>query len=114
MEAMNKIKTEKVMKYTATDGKAFTGPGSKDRATNYQKHLDLLAKRGTFYKYMCDIFLSEFSDSHSLDDAIENEMGHIADDAEDLADDIIDLFAFFGSDRWIQINTFLTKNSAKK
>lgn len=109
-----KIKTETVKKYTATDGKSFVGTGSKDRAINYQKHLDILAKRVTFYKYMCGLFMPEFSGIDSLNEAVGSDIEHIADDAEDLADDIVDLFAFFGSARWMQINTFLTGKLAEK
>jgi hypothetical protein len=109
-----RIKTEMVARYTATDGKSFAGPDAKDRVASHQIHLDLLAKRGDFYKYMCCLFRPEFSSIKSLDESVESKLEHIANDAEELADDVIDLFGFFGADRWTQIKTYLTKGMPKK
>jgi hypothetical protein len=90
------------------------GPGAKSESTNHQEYLDLRAKRDLFHKYIIDIFEGRFPGGVGLDKAIEYHVAHIADDAEDLADNIIDLFAFFGADKWAQINAFLAKGQAEK
>lgn len=109
-----RIKTETVKKYTTTDGKSFVGPRAKIESTNHQEYLDLRAKRDLFHEYIIDIFEDKFPGGVGLDKAIEYHVAHIADDVEDLADNIIDLLAFFGADKWTQISAFLIKGPAKK
>ena len=109
-----RIKAETVKKYTTTDGKSFVGQKAKSESTNHQEHVDLRAKRALFNKYITAIFEDRFPGGVGLDKAIEYYVSHIADDVEDLADNLIDLFTFFGSGKWMQINDFLTRKPAEE
>lgn len=116
----SKIKVGKVQSYTTTDGKAFSGKGSKKEAEKHQWGLDKKDLFGKFDIFMRRIFgikckcdpenipeeESEFCDNMMKEVAIGAESG---DFTYNVSEFIFDLYGFIGPERWQQIRDFMIK-----
>ena len=110
-----KVKIGSMTKYTTTDGDVFTENNAEARANSHQNYLDTMAIRKDFRKYLRSTFDAEFPSRVVLDNKIARELADAApDDAGELADCLLDIFAFIGPVRWKSLTEFISNTVYKK